>query len=222
LRQKLPGSQAAREASGDPIMLQRFTERARQVMALANQEAQRFHNEYIGAEHLLLGILKEGNGIAASVLKDLDVDSGALRGEIERQIQTGSDSGLIAKLPQTPQARKVLDHAIERARQMHHNYVGTEHLLLGLLLEPDSIAAKALAGFNVDLARAHGKMMDLLSPEAAEPTDSSSQLIRRAVECLLRAKEVAIAEGNTGRATELQEQLLTIGAILTRNPQDPQ
>jgi ATP-dependent Clp protease ATP-binding subunit ClpC len=190
-------------------------------MALANQEAQRLHHEYMGPEHLLLGILKEGNGIAASVLKSLDVDLGALRAETERRIQPGTDSAPVPKLPQTPSFRKVLDHAIEQARTMHHNYVGTEHLLLGLLLEPASIAAQALAVFGIDMARAHGEMMNLLSPEAAEPTDTSSQLIRRAVECLLRAKEVAMVEGNAARAAELQEQALIIGAILTRKPQEP-
>jgi ATP-dependent Clp protease ATP-binding subunit ClpC len=188
-------------------------------MALANQEAQRLHHEYIGAEHVLLGIVEEGNGIAASVLKNLDVDLGDVLTEVERRVQPGKDSAIIAKLPQTPQVRKVLDHAIEQARTMHHNYVGTEHLLLGLLLEPDSAAAQALASFGVDIARARHETMSLLSPEAAEPTDTSSQLIRRAVECLLRAKEVATTEGNPTRAAELQEQALAVGAILTRKPQ---
>lgn len=200
-------------------MLQRFTERARKVMGFANQQAQHSHHEYIGPEHLLLGIVEEGNGIAASILKELDVDLTLLRKEIEQLTPPGADSAVIAKLPQTPQLKKVLDHAVEQARKMHHNYVGTEHLLLGLLLEPDTIAAQALAHFNVDLARAEREMTNLLSPEAAEPTDTSSQLIRRAVECLLRAKEVAVAEGNAARAAELQEQALSVGAILTRKPQ---
>lgn len=201
-------------------MLQRFTERARQVMALANQEAQHFHNEYLGPEHLLLGILKEGNGIAASALRELNVDLDRLCEETEQRIKPGAGSAPVAKLPHTPEFKRVLDHAIEQARKMHHNYVGTEHLLLGLLLEPGCMAAEVLASFHVDLARAQGEMTNLLSPEAAEPTDTSSQLIRRAVECLLRAKEVAIAEGNAARAAEVHEQALHVGAILTRKPQE--
>src|SRR5712691_11612900 len=114
-------------------MYERFTDRARKVMQLANQEAQRFNHEYIGTEHVLLGLVKEGGGVAANVLKDLDIDLRKIRLEVDKIVQSGPDTVTMGKLPQTPHAKKVVDFAIEEARNMNHNYVGTEHLLLGLL-----------------------------------------------------------------------------------------
>jgi ATP-dependent Clp protease ATP-binding subunit ClpC len=201
--------------------MERFTERARKVMALANQEAQRLHHAYIGTEHMLLGLIKEGHGIGANLLKSVGVDLGRIAGEVDKLVVRGTDAANIAKLPQTPEARRVVEHAIEEARKMHHNYVGTEHLLIGMLHEPSSIAAKTLTNLGMDLHRARVEMKNVLGPESAGPGDTSSQLIRRAVECLLRAKETAIAEGNLARATELQEHALSVGAILTRQIDRP-
>ena len=121
-------------------MFERLTDRARKVMALANQEAQRFNHEYIGTEHILLGLVKEGSGVAANVLKNLDVDLRKIRLEVEKLVQSGPEMVTMGKLPQTPRAKKVLEYAIEEARNLNHNYVGTEHLLLGLLREQDGVA----------------------------------------------------------------------------------
>ena len=118
-------------------MFERFTDRARKVMALANQEAQRFNHEYIGTEHILLGLVKEGSGVGANVLKNLEVDLRKVRLEVEKLVKSGPDMVTMGKLPQTPRAKKVIEYAIEEARQLNHNYVGTEHLLLALL-EHDS------------------------------------------------------------------------------------
>ena len=115
-------------------MYERFTDRARKVMQLANQEAQRFNHEYIGTEHVLLGLVKEGSGVAANVLKNLDVDLRKIRLEVEKIVQAGPDMVTMGKLPQTPRAKKVIEYAMEEARNLNHNYVGTEHLLLGLLI----------------------------------------------------------------------------------------
>ena len=115
-------------------MYERFTDRARKVMQLANQEAQRFNHEYIGTEHVLLGLVKEGSGVAANVLKNLDVDLRKIRLEVEKIVQhgPGGDYGhVMGKLPHTPRAKKVIEYSIEEARNLNHNYVGTEHLLLG-------------------------------------------------------------------------------------------
>ncbi len=202
-------------------MLERLTERARQVMALANQQAHKLHHEYIGAEHILLGIIQEGHGIAASALKSLGVELEKLRAEAEQLAAPGRDTANLGKLPQTLEARRVLEHAIEQARSQHQNYVGTEHLLIGLLLEPASAAARALGNLNITLAAARSEIDHLLGPEAADPTDSSGQLIRRAVECLLRARDAALTEGNSTRATELQNQAWAIGGLLTRRPDQP-
>ncbi len=123
-------------------MFERFTDRARKVMALANQEAQRFNHEYIGTEHILLGLVKEGSGVGANVLKNLDVDLRKVRMEVEKLVKAGPDMVTMGKLPQTPRAKKVIEYAIEEARNLNHNYVGTEHLLLGLLREHDGVAAQ--------------------------------------------------------------------------------
>ena len=125
-------------------MYERFTDRARKVMQLANQEAQRFNHEYVGTEHVLLGMVKEGSGVAANVLKNLDVDLRKIRVEVEKLVQTGPDMVTMGKLPQTPRAKKVIEYAIEEARNLNHNYVGTEHLLLGLLREQEGVAAHRL------------------------------------------------------------------------------
>jgi hypothetical protein len=112
---------------------ERFTDRSRKVFQLANQEALRFNHEYIGTEHILLGLIKEGSGVAATVLKNLDVDLRKVRLEVERRIQSGPDQVMMGKLPQTPRAKKVIERAMEAARERNHNYVGTEHILIGLV-----------------------------------------------------------------------------------------
>src|SRR3954468_24638283 len=114
-------------------MYERFTDRARKVMQLANQEAQRFNHEYVGTEHVLLGLVKEGSGVAANVLKNLDVDLRRIRSEVEKLIHAEPDMVTMGQLPQTPGAKKVIELAIEEARNLNHNSVGDEHLLLGLL-----------------------------------------------------------------------------------------
>src|SRR5437588_2026103 len=121
-------------------MYERFTDRARKVMQLANQEAQRFNHEYIGTEHILLGLVKEGSGVAANVLKNLDIDLRRICLEVEKIVQAGPDMVTMGKLPQTPRAKKVIEYSIEEARNLNHNYVGTEHLLLGLLREQEGAA----------------------------------------------------------------------------------
>ncbi len=105
-------------------MYERFTDRARKVMQLANQEAQRFNHEYIGTEHILLGLVKEGSGVAANVLKNLDVDLRKIRLEVEKLVQSGPEMVTIGKLPQTPRAKKVIEYSMEEARNLNHNYVG--------------------------------------------------------------------------------------------------
>ena len=132
-------------------MFERFTDRARKVMALANQEAQLFNHEFIGTEHILLGLVKEGSGVAATVLKNMDIDLKKLRLAVEKLVHSGPDMVTMGKLPQTPKARKVIEYAIDEARALNHNYIGTEHLLLGLLRETDGIAAQVLMSLGVKL-----------------------------------------------------------------------
>ena len=151
-------------------MFERFTDRARKVMALANQEAQRFNHEYIGTEHILLGLVKEGSGVGANVLKNLDVDLRKVRLEVEKLVKSGPETVTMGKLPQTPRAKKVIEYAIEEARNLNHNYVGTEHLLLGLLREQDGVAAQVLMNLNLRLEDVREEVLNLLgaSDEAEE------------------------------------------------------
>src|SRR5262245_47688989 len=143
-------------------MYERFTDRARKVMQLANQEAQRFNHEYVGTEHVLLGLIKEGSGVAANVLKNLDVDLRKIRNEVEKIVQAGPDMVTMGKLPQTPRAKKVIEYAIEEARNLNHNYVGTEHLLLGLLREQEGVAAQVLMNLNLKLDEVREEVLNLL------------------------------------------------------------
>jgi hypothetical protein len=129
--------------------LQRFTDRARKVMQLANQEAQRFNHEYIGTEHILLGLVKEGSGVAANVLKNLDIDLRKIRLEVEKIVQSGPDMVTMGNLPQPPRAKKVIEYSIEEASNLNHNYVGTEHLLLGLLRDQGGVAYQILNNFGL-------------------------------------------------------------------------
>ncbi|MHC5118580.1 MAG: ATP-dependent Clp protease ATP-binding subunit, partial [Planctomycetota bacterium] len=153
-------------------MFERFTDRARKVMALANQEAQRFNHEYIGTEHILLGLVKEGNGVGANVLRNLDIDVKKLRLEIEKLVKSGPDMVTMGKLPQTPRTKKVIEFAIEEARSLNHNYVGTEHILLGLLRETEGIAAQVLMNLGLKLEDVRQEVLNLLG---AGVEDSSFQ-----------------------------------------------
>ena len=161
-------------------MYERFTDRARKVMQLANQEAQRFNHEYIGTEHILLGLVKEGSGVAANVLKNLDVDLRKIRLEVEKIVQSGPDMVTMGKLPQTPRAKKVIEYAMEEARNLNHNYVGTEHLLLGLLREQEGVAAQVLMNLGLKLEDVREEVLNLLGHgleggEATERAGGQSQ-----------------------------------------------
>ena len=143
-------------------MFGRFTDRARKVIALANQEAQRFNHEYVGTEHVLLGLVKEGTGVGANVLKNLDVDLHKVRMQVERIVKSGPEMAPMGRLPQTPRAKKVLEYAIEEAKALNHNYVGTEHLLLGLLREQEGVAAQVLMNMGLKLEKVRDEVLNLL------------------------------------------------------------
>ena len=156
-------------------MYERFTDRARKVMQLANQEAQRFNHEYIGTEHILLGLVKEGSGVAANVLKNLDIDLRKIRLEVEKIVQhgPGGEQVVMGRLPHTPRAKKVIEYSIEEARNLNHNYVGTEHLLLGLLREQEGVAAQVLMNLGLKLEDVREEVLNLLGhnmPNESEGT----------------------------------------------------
>src|SRR3954453_2959776 len=155
-------------------MYERFTDRARKVMQLANQEAQRFNHEYIGTEHILLGLVKEGSGVAANVLKNLDIDLRKIRLEVEKIVQhgPGGEQVVMGKLPQTPRAKKVIEYSIEEARNLNHNYVGTEHLLLGLLREQEGVAAQVLMNLGLKLEDVREEVLNLLGHNMPNESES--------------------------------------------------
>jgi len=156
-------------------MFERFTDRARKIMALANQEAQRHEHEYIGTEHILLGLLIEGTGVGFHVLKNLGADPIAIRRKVESLIKAGDEVVSMGKLPQTPRTKKVIEFAIKEARALSHNYVGSEHLLLGLLHDEEGIAGMSLAQCGMKLDAARKELCNLLQ-EGVQPATSADRL----------------------------------------------
>ncbi len=140
----------------------KFTERARRVLTLAQEEAQRFNHNYIGTEHLLLGLVREGDGVAAKVLSNLGVELGKVRSAVEFIIGRG-DRAVLGEIGLTPRAKKVIELAVDEARRLNHHYIGTEHLLLGLVREGEGIAAGVLESLGVNLERVRAETTRILS-----------------------------------------------------------
>ena len=143
-------------------MHDKFTERVRKVIYLAREEAARLQHDYIGTEHLLLGVIREGEGIAATVLNNLGLDLERIRQEVENMVSAAGGTMTIGEIPFTPRAKRVLELAVEEARSLGHNYVGTEHLLLGLIREGEGVAAKVLLELGVDRKRVREETLKLL------------------------------------------------------------
>jgi hypothetical protein len=148
-------------------MFERFTERARRVVVLAQEEARRLDHNWIGTEHILLGLIREGEGIAAKTLESLDISLDAVRQKVEEIIGRGQQppSGHI---PFTPRTKKVLELALRESQQLGHNYIGTEHILLGLIREGDGVAAQVLVTLGADLNRVRQQAIQLLHGHSAE------------------------------------------------------
>ena len=158
-------------------MFDRFTERARKVIALAREEAGRLGHDYIGTEHLLLGLIREGGGVAAAVLENLNVDLERVRLEVEKLVVIGGGTLTLGEVPFTPRAKKVLELSVEEAQSLSHNYIGTEHLLLGLVREGEGVAAKVLENLGVKLDKAREITINLLGgnvPKAGGGTAAAS------------------------------------------------
>ncbi|ETX03096.1 MAG: hypothetical protein ETSY1_01260, partial [Candidatus Entotheonella factor] len=154
-------------------MFKRFTERARRVIILAREEAERHHHEYLGTEHILLGMLKDGGGIAITVLQKAGLSIDQIRLEVERHLPRNANSLIVGEIPFTPKAKKVLEYAVEEARLMGHNYIGTEHLLLGLLKEKEGVAAKVLNTLGIRLVETREKILNLLQEPATKTKEKS-------------------------------------------------
>src|SRR6266699_2041529 len=156
-----------------------FTDRVRKVLQMAREEAARLHHEYVGTEHILLGLIREGEGVAAAVLTNLNVDLEEIQQKIEETVKKGKAAAAAGPdLPYTSRAKKVLELAMSEARELNHSYVGTEHLLLGLLREEKGIAAQVLTDAGVNLEQARAETLRLLGsemPSASAPGGSGPQ-----------------------------------------------
>ena len=146
-----------------------FTPRAQQVLALARKEADRLNHNFLGTEHLLLGLIKLGQGVAVNVLQKMGLDLETVRMEVEKQTPSGPDQKMIGNIPYTPRVKKVIALAQKEAKNLNHTYVGTEHLLLGLLREGDGVAAKVLRALDVDIEQARQEILKELDPNFAAP-----------------------------------------------------
>src|SRR5512140_936597 len=151
----------------DQEAMNNFTPRAQQVLALARKEADRFNHNFVGTEHLLLGLIKLGQGVAVNVLQKLGLDLETVRMEVEKQVGTGPDQKMIGNIPYTPRVKKVLALAGKEAKALNHTYVGTEHILLGLLREGDGVAARVLKNLDVDIEQTRQEILKELDPNFA-------------------------------------------------------
>ncbi len=152
-----------------------FTPRAQQVLALARKEAERFNHNYVGTEHLLLGLIKLGQGVAVNVLERMGLELERVRVEVEKQVGSGPEQSISSQIPYTPRVKKVLSLADKEAKQLNHSYVGTEHLLLGLLREGEGVAARVLQSLNIDIQRTRQEVLAEIDPNY-DPDDNDEDI----------------------------------------------
>ena len=150
-----------------------FTPRAQQVLALARKEADRFHHNYVGTEHILLGLIKLGQGVAVSVLQKMGLDLETVRAAVEKQVGSGPEGKASGSIPYTPRVKKVLALAGKEAKALNHSYVGTEHILLGLLREGEGVAARVLKSLDVDIERTRNEILRELDPQFSGETEEA-------------------------------------------------
>jgi ATP-dependent Clp protease ATP-binding subunit ClpC len=156
-------------------MFDRFTDRARRVIILARKEADRFNHNYIGTEHLLLGLIRLGQGVAVNVLRRMGLDFETIRMEVEKAVGRGPETKIIGDVPLTARAKKVIELAVEEARNLNHTYIGTEHLLLGLLQEEEGVAAKILRSLNVDVEQTRREVLAELHATMGPPSGEEAE-----------------------------------------------
>jgi ATP-dependent Clp protease ATP-binding subunit ClpC len=195
-------------------MFERFTDRARRVVALAQDEARRLNHDYIGTEHILLGLIHEGGGVAAGALESLGISLHVVRQEVEQIIGRGRQAPS-GPIPFTPRAKKVLELSLREALQIGHNYIGTEHILLGLIREGDGVAAQVLVKLGADLNRVRPRVIELISgqePDRRLPQEgvpvADIQARLDAIEDRLAAVEQQV--GTAADTSDLDGQIETV------------
>jgi ATP-dependent Clp protease ATP-binding subunit ClpC len=156
-------------------MMNNFTPRAQQVLALARKEADRFNHNYVGTEHLLLGLIKLGQGVAVNVLTKLGLDLETVRMQVEQQVGSGPETTMVGNIPYTPRVKKVLALASKEAKALNHSYVGTEHILLGLLREGEGVAAQVLRNLEVNLDKARSEILKELDPNFTSQSEEEDE-----------------------------------------------
>jgi len=156
-------------------MMNNFTPRAQQVLALARKEADRFNHNYVGTEHILLGLIKLGQGVAVNVLHKLGLDLETVRMQVEQQVGSGPETKMVGNIPYTPRVKKVLALASKEAKALNHSYVGTEHILLGLLREGEGVAAQVLRNLDINLDKARNEILKELDPNFTSQEDEEDE-----------------------------------------------
>ena len=214
-------------------MFNKFTERARKVILLAKQEAKRFNHDYIGTEHILLGLLREGEGVAAAVLQSLGMNLNNIRIEVEKLVQLGPATVVSGDLPFTPKAKKVMELAMEEARTLGHNYIGTEHLLLGLIREGEGVASQVFMNMGLDLEKVREEVIKLLGsttpgsqfgppPASSGSSGPSSKTKTPALDAFGRDLTKLAKEGKLdpviGRDDEIERVMQTLSRRRKNNP----
>jgi ClpA/ClpB-like protein/UvrB/UvrC motif-containing protein len=184
-------------------MFQRFTDRARKVVVLAQEEARRLKHNYIGTEHILLGLIREGEGVAAVTLKSLGISLDPVRQQVEEIIGRGQEKPQ-GHIPFTPRAKKVLELSLRESKQLGHNYIGTEHILLGLIREGDGVAAQVLVRLGADQNRVRRQVIQLLHGRTAEEPRPGAEAGLETAEQQLTAIEQAGIGPDT---SDLDEQI---------------
>jgi ATP-dependent Clp protease ATP-binding subunit ClpC len=190
-------------------MFERFTDRARRVVVLAQEEARVLNHDHIGTEHLLLGLIHEGEGVAARALEPLGISLEAVRGEVEQIVGEGAEAPT-GHIPFTPRAKRVIELSLREARQLRCHYVGTEHILLGLVREGQGVAAKVLVKLGADLPRVRQEVVQLLTEGKAEAVDEN-----------LEAEIVAAIDTVFAENRDLRAEVRRLRELLRRHGIEP-
>ncbi|MCD6407192.1 ATP-dependent Clp protease ATP-binding subunit [Candidatus Aerophobetes bacterium] len=202
-------------------MFNRFTERARRVILLAREEAKRLDHDYLGTEHLLLGLIREGEGVAALALQNMGIDLEQVRQEVEKAVGRGGGSLFLSQIPFTPRAKKVLELAVTEARNLGHNYIGTEHLLLGLIREGEGVAAQILTNLGADLERVREEVVALLGEKVSvdrEPQPTNTPTLDRYGRDLTELARNGELDPVIGREKEIERVIQILSRRTKNNP----
>jgi len=202
-------------------MFNRFTERARRVILLAREEAKRLDHDYLGTEHLLLGLIREGEGVAALALQNLGIDLEQVRQEVEKAVGKGGGSLFLGQIPFTPRAKKVLELAVTEARNLGHNYIGTEHLLLGLIREGEGVAAQILTNLGADLEKVREEVVDLLGEKISvekTPQPTNTPTLDRYGRDLTELARNGELDPVIGREKEIERVIQILSRRTKNNP----